>query len=92
MDAVLLSRIQFAINIGFHFIFPPISIGLVWLLVIAEYHGWRKNDETTNALGSLKLTGDRLISVRGIRVPKQVSSAVLLDAAGDIVIQANGSP
>ncbi len=51
MDAVFLSRIQFAITIGFHFIFPPISIGLVWLLVIAEYLGWRKNDETWVNLG-----------------------------------------
>ena len=51
MDAVFLSRIQFAITIGFHFIFPPISIGLVWLLVIAEYIGWRKNDEIWVNLG-----------------------------------------
>jgi cytochrome d ubiquinol oxidase subunit I len=32
MDPVLLARVQFAITIGFHFIFPPISIGLGWLL------------------------------------------------------------
>nr|MBC8456227.1 cytochrome ubiquinol oxidase subunit I [bacterium] len=25
---VLLARIQFALTIGFHFLFPPISIGL----------------------------------------------------------------
>jgi len=45
-DPVLLSRIQFALTVGFHFIFPPITIGLAWLLVIAEGLGWRKNDET----------------------------------------------
>ena len=33
MDAVLLARIQFAITIGFHFIFPPLTIGLAWLIV-----------------------------------------------------------
>jgi len=33
MDVVLLSRIQFALTIGFHFLFPPITIGLAWLLV-----------------------------------------------------------
>ena len=33
MDPVLLARLQFAITIGFHFIFPPITIGLAWLLV-----------------------------------------------------------
>lgn len=32
MDAVLLARIQFALTVGFHFIFPPLSIGLAWLL------------------------------------------------------------
>lgn len=33
MDPVLLARFQFAITIGFHFIFPPVTIGLAWLLV-----------------------------------------------------------
>ncbi|MDP6543594.1 MAG: cytochrome ubiquinol oxidase subunit I [Phycisphaerae bacterium] len=33
MDVVLLSRIKFAMTAGFHFIFPPITIGLSWMLV-----------------------------------------------------------
>jgi len=36
MDVALLSRIQFAVTIGFHFLFPPITIGLAWLLLIVE--------------------------------------------------------
>ena len=36
MDVELLSRIQFAVTIGFHYIFPPISIGLGVILVIME--------------------------------------------------------
>ena len=32
MDPVLLSRLLFAITIGFHFIFPPITIGSAWLI------------------------------------------------------------
>ena len=32
MDAVLLSRIQFAFTVGFHFLFPPLTIGLAWLI------------------------------------------------------------
>ncbi|MCP4602978.1 MAG: cytochrome ubiquinol oxidase subunit I [Proteobacteria bacterium] len=32
MDPVLLARIQFALTIGFHFIFPPITIGMAWLI------------------------------------------------------------
>ena len=32
MDPVLLARLQFAFTIGFHFLFPPLSIGLAWLV------------------------------------------------------------
>src|SRR4051794_30526637 len=33
MDTLLLSRIQFAANIGFHILFPTINIALCWFLV-----------------------------------------------------------
>jgi cytochrome d ubiquinol oxidase subunit I len=33
MDATLLSRIQFALTAGFHFIYPPLTIGLAWFIV-----------------------------------------------------------
>lgn len=36
MDTEMLARIQFALNISFHYIFPPISIGLGLCLVIME--------------------------------------------------------
>ena len=36
MDVVTLSRIQFALNIGFHYLFPPMSIGLGLLVVVME--------------------------------------------------------
>ena len=36
MDLVLLSRIQFALTIGFHYIYPPLSIGLGLVLVLME--------------------------------------------------------
>lgn len=36
MDVVILARIQFALTIAFHYIFPPISIGLGLLLVFME--------------------------------------------------------
>jgi cytochrome d ubiquinol oxidase subunit I len=36
MDTVLLSRIQFAFTIMFHYIYPPLSIGLGILLVVME--------------------------------------------------------
>jgi cytochrome d ubiquinol oxidase subunit I len=45
LDPLLLSRLQFALTIGFHFLFPPLTIGLAWLLVIVEWLGWRRGDE-----------------------------------------------
>ncbi|MBS0624368.1 MAG: cytochrome ubiquinol oxidase subunit I [Verrucomicrobia bacterium] len=36
MDIVLLSRIQFAFHIAFHYLFPPLTIGLSLLMVIME--------------------------------------------------------
>jgi cytochrome d ubiquinol oxidase subunit I len=51
MDAVLLARLQFALTVGFHFLFPPITIGLSWLLVIAETLGWRRRDVLYARLG-----------------------------------------
>jgi cytochrome d ubiquinol oxidase subunit I len=36
MDVEILSRIQFAFTIAFHYIYPPLSIGLAVLLVLME--------------------------------------------------------
>jgi len=53
MDPVLLARLQFALTVGFHFIFPPISIGLAWLLVVIEWRAWRHGDPADIELGKL---------------------------------------
>lgn len=45
MDAVLLARIQFAMTLGFHYIFPPLSIGLGWMLFIYNYRYLKTGDE-----------------------------------------------
>jgi cytochrome d ubiquinol oxidase subunit I len=45
LDPLLLSRLQFALTIGFHFLFPPLTIGLAWLLVIVEWLGWKRQDD-----------------------------------------------
>jgi cytochrome d ubiquinol oxidase subunit I len=45
MDVLTLSRIQFGLTIGFHYIYPPLSIGLGVMLVIMEAAWLRtKND------------------------------------------------
>lgn len=36
MDTEILARIQFALTIGFHYLFPPLSIGLGVIMVIME--------------------------------------------------------
>src|SRR5437763_772214 len=36
MDALFLSRLQFGLTIGFHYIFPQLTIGLGFLMVIME--------------------------------------------------------
>jgi cytochrome bd ubiquinol oxidase subunit I len=36
LDVVFLSHLQFAFTIMFHYIFPPLSIGLGWVMVFTE--------------------------------------------------------
>ncbi len=51
LDVVLLSRLQFALTIGFHYIFPPITIGLAWLLVLIEARGYRTGEPVYEQIG-----------------------------------------
>jgi cytochrome d ubiquinol oxidase subunit I len=51
LDVGALCRIQFAMTAAFHFLFPPISIGLAWLLVLIEWRAWRRNDPVARAAG-----------------------------------------
>jgi cytochrome d ubiquinol oxidase subunit I len=53
MDPVLLARLQFAMTICFHFIFPPVTIGLGLMLCVVEWLGWRRRDEVYVRIGKL---------------------------------------
>jgi cytochrome d ubiquinol oxidase subunit I len=44
LDVVLLSRLQFALTLMFHYIFPPLTIGLGLLMVIIEAHWLQSKD------------------------------------------------
>jgi len=45
VDVVGLSRIQFALTISFHFIFPAVTIGLAGLIAVVEtFRWWTKKD------------------------------------------------
>ena len=41
MDAVWLARVQFALTVMFHFLFPPITMGLALLIAWIETRRWR---------------------------------------------------
>jgi len=43
-EALLLARVQFGLNIGFHILFPTITIGLAWILVMFRLRYERTRD------------------------------------------------
>ncbi len=73
MDALTLARIQFAVTVGFHFIFPPISIGLAWMLVVIEWIGWRRNDPAA------ALAGRWLGKLLGITFAVGVATGIVME-------------
>ncbi|MDK4681257.1 cytochrome ubiquinol oxidase subunit I [Kingella negevensis] len=44
MDTLMLSRIQFAVNISFHILFPVISIALSWFVVYFRHQAGKTHD------------------------------------------------
>jgi cytochrome d ubiquinol oxidase subunit I len=44
MDALMLSRVQFAVTAGFHFIFVPLTLGLSILVAVMETRYVRTGD------------------------------------------------
>lgn len=44
MSVLALARLQFAVTIAFHYLFPPLSIGLGLFLVLAEWRWLRTRD------------------------------------------------
>src|SRR5919109_3778883 len=52
-EALLLARIQFGLNIAFHILFPSITIGLAWLLVVFRIRYEKTRDPAW--LGTYKL-------------------------------------
>jgi cytochrome d ubiquinol oxidase subunit I len=45
MDAVWLARVQFALTVMFHFLFPPITMGLALLIAWIETKRWRTGND-----------------------------------------------
>ncbi len=70
MDALDLSRWQFVVTIGFHFLFVPLSIGLAFLVAVMQTAWYRTGNETylrmTRFWGRLFLVNFALGVVTGI--------------------------
>lgn len=75
MDALMLSRLQFAITAGFHFIFVPLTLGLSFMVAYMETRHVRTNDEMylkmTKFWGKLFLINFALGIVTGLTMEFQ---------------------
>jgi cytochrome d ubiquinol oxidase subunit I len=66
MSTELLHRIQFALTVSFHFIFPPLSLGVGLVLIIFGYKSVRTNDPKWRQLSSFWVKIYGLIFSMGI--------------------------
>ena len=73
LDAVLLARLQFAFTIGFHYLFPPLTIGLGLLMVIME--------------GRYLMTGDRIYESMAKFWTKMFALIFAIGVASGIVME-----
>ena len=69
-DALLLSRVQFALTTAFHILFPPLTIGLAVFLVVLEGLWLKTGDGPPVMVGALPEDG----SVRTLPMPAGVTS------------------
>ena len=51
MDALLLSRLQFAFTITYHYLFPQLTMGLAPLIVYWKWRALRTGDERFAPVG-----------------------------------------
>ncbi len=75
MDAVLLARIQFGITAGFHFLFPPITLGLSFVVLILESLYIKKGEEVYKNLSGF------LIKILGVVFVMGVATGIVLEFA-----------
>ena len=65
MDAVLLARIQFGLVAGYHFLFPPITLGLSFVIVILETLYLKKRAELYKNVSNFLIKLRAVIFVMG---------------------------
>jgi cytochrome d ubiquinol oxidase subunit I len=66
MDVELLARLQFAFTIGYHYIYPPLSIGLSIILVVMEGLYLKTKDELYEQMTRFWIKVFALIFVIGV--------------------------
>jgi cytochrome d ubiquinol oxidase subunit I len=66
MDVVWLARLQFSLTVMFHFLFPPISIGLASLIFLFETARWRTGRDVYRRASDLWLKVFALTFVAGV--------------------------
>jgi cytochrome d ubiquinol oxidase subunit I len=75
MDAVLLARIQFGLTAGFHFLFPPTTFGLTFLILILETAFLRTREVVYQQVSSF------LIKLLGIVFVMGAATGIVLEFA-----------
>jgi cytochrome d ubiquinol oxidase subunit I len=73
MDALLLSRIQFGVAAGFHFIFPPLSLGISLFILIFETLYLRFDNNLHKIISSF------LIRILGVIFVLGVATGIVLE-------------
>jgi cytochrome d ubiquinol oxidase subunit I len=73
MDVVLLARLQFAVTIMFHFLFPPITIGLALLIAFVETARWRTDDSLYERMS------DFWLRIFGLTFAVGVASGIVME-------------
>jgi cytochrome d ubiquinol oxidase subunit I len=66
MDAVLLARIQFGFTAGFHFLFPPTTLGLSLVIVVLESLYLKTRAESYKALSAFLIKVLSVVFVMGV--------------------------
>ena len=75
MDAVLLSRIQFGLTAGFHFLFPPTTLGLTLIILILESAYLKSKQEIYKNISNF------LIKILGVVFIMGVATGIVLEFA-----------
>ncbi|MBN2160099.1 MAG: cytochrome ubiquinol oxidase subunit I [Spirochaetes bacterium] len=73
MDAVLLSRIQFGLTAGFHFIFPPLTLGLTLIILVLEAIHFRSGSPLERKIS------DFMIKILGLVFVMGVATGIVLE-------------